>query len=558
MSGDTASRQIPWPVALVVLGVPLVLLGALLLGHLDLAPGEKFTGYLRHDLFYYSANAREVFENGNGLLYGDPYSASFETPRVFSHLQLLILGWTWHLTGIELPILWQAAQLVSGVAMFAALYPLLACFFSGRKLVYAFLVAALGGGATALAALFRSAQGADSLSLLQHFERLVSGPAGPAWTPNVFQNALFTTEAFYHALAFATFTAALRGRHALALLGVFLIWWSHPFTGLEVSAIVGAFALLELWIGRERKMLLFAGGVAAIGSLFLVYYILLLPSWSPEAAEILMRWRRAALVFRFVEAPLMWGVFLVGLLFAWLPKVPVLDLRSEPRDRFLAIWGVVVAALLLHDLALPSGVYPYQPIHFSHGYFFLPLAILTLRGGMWIAREWPARARTIAAAAFLLFVSFDNLMFTAVVATTRQKPVLASDELAVADYLAEQRPPSLILLGDGFPTLREYLSVATPHRVYNFSRLQTPYFEDKLEAAQAMLSSSSPARSGALLGIRWVVGPRSTLDFERDIEAHRARMALQNGRLGVVEILSPPVPQRPDRPSRLPGQATRP
>jgi hypothetical protein len=546
---------IPWPVVAVTLGVPLLLLAALELVHFDVAPGEKFTGYLRHDLLYYSANAREVFENGNGLLYGDPFSASFETPRVFSHLQLLMLGWAWRVTGVDMPVLWQAAQLISGVAMFAALYALLGCFFRGRKLVYAFLVAALGGGATALLATYRTLLGSDSLSLTQHFERLVSGPAGPAWTPNVFQNALFTTEAFYHALAFATFAAALRGRHGLALLGLFLVWWSHPFTGLEVTAIVGAFAALEFAIGRERRMFFFASGVAVIGGLFLAYYMLLLPSWSPEAAEILVRWRRAALVFRLVEAPLMWGIFLLGLGFALLPKIPVLDLPGEASDRFLVIWLLVVGALLLHDMVLPGGVYPYQPIHFSHGYFFLPLAILTLRGGAWMLRSWPARSRAIAAAAFLLFVSFDNVLFTAFAATTEQKPVLAADELEVSTYLAAQPPPSLVLLGSGFPTLREYLSVATPHRVYNFSRLQTPYYEDKMEAAKTMLASPSPAQSGALLGIHWVVGSDIVKGFGRDIRTGKARLALRSGRLEVVEILSPTLPQRPDRPSRLPGQA---
>jgi hypothetical protein len=549
------SGRVPWPVVLVVVGAPLLLLGALELVHFEVGPGEKFSGYLRHDLLYYSANAREVFESGNGLLYGDPFSASFETPRVFSHLQLLMLGWVWRVTGVEIPVVWQAFQLLAGMGMFAALYALICCFFRGPQRVYAYLVTALGGGATALAALYRTLGDADSHSLLWHFERLVSGPAGPAWTPNVFQNGLFTTEAFYHALAFATFAATLRGRHGPALLGVFLVWWSHPFTGLEVSAIVGGFAALELALSRDRRMLLFAAGIAAIGGAFLAYYMLLLPSWSPEASEILVRWRRAALVFRLAEAPLMWGVFLGGLLFALTPKLPVLNLPGEASDRFLVIWLVVVGALLLHDVVLPAGVYPYQPIHFSHGYFFLPLAILTLRGGLWMTREWAGRSRALAGAVFLVFVSFDNVMFTAFAATTDQKPILAADELEVTRFLAEQETPGLILLGDGFPTLREYLSIATPHRIYNFSRLQTPYYEDKMAAVEGMRASRSPAQSGALLGIHWIVGSNASSSFEADIRAGRAVVRLKSGRLEVVEILATPIPQRPDRASRLPGQA---
>jgi hypothetical protein len=552
MSAALRWFRIPWPAAAVSIAVPLLLLLAVDLVLLDLAPGERFTGYFREDLLYYSANAREVFENGNGLVYGDPFSASFDTPRVFSHLQLLLLAWAWRLSGVELPWLWQAAQLVFGFSMFVALYRLLECFFERQRLGYAFAVCALGGGATWLEALRRSSAEGEPLSYLRHFDLLVGGPAAPGWLPNVFQNALLPTEAFYHTLAFATFAAVLRGRHAWALLGVFLVWWSHPFTGLEVAAIVGTFATVEVALRRERRMVAFAAGVAAISGAFLAYYVLLLPSWSPEAADILLRWRRAALVFHFAEAPLMWGLFVAGPLFVMAPALRPLKLSVESSDRFLAVWIVVVAALLLHDLVLPSGVYPYQPIHFSHGYFFLPIAILTLRGVIRIAADWRPGQRAIAALAFLIVVTIDNASFLTMVAASKRKPVLEPGVVSVVDYLSDQESPALVLIGEKLPFLREYLPVATPHRVYNFSRLQTPYFEDKMLAVERMMASRSPAQAGALIGLSWVVVAGSPTGFESDIERGRARLALRSGHVRLVEILLPPVPQRPGRAASLP------
>jgi len=54
-------------------------------------PGEVFPGVFRVDLCYYLANARALFENGNGLFHGDPFSRSFTSPRIYSHLELVII-----------------------------------------------------------------------------------------------------------------------------------------------------------------------------------------------------------------------------------------------------------------------------------------------------------------------------------------------------------------------------------------------------------------------------------------------------------------------------------
>ena len=54
--------------------------------------GDYYTGIHRPNLIFYLANARELFENGNGLFYGNPFSASSFSPRIFSHLELVGLA----------------------------------------------------------------------------------------------------------------------------------------------------------------------------------------------------------------------------------------------------------------------------------------------------------------------------------------------------------------------------------------------------------------------------------------------------------------------------------
>jgi hypothetical protein len=540
---------IPWPVLIFSLAVPLVLLGAIDLAYLDLEPGERFTGYFRQDFIYYSANAREVFENGNGLTYGYPFSASFTSPRVYSHLQLLLLGWAWKLSGVPLPILWQIAGVVFGVCMFIALYKLLACYFEEEHLGYVFYTISLAGGFLGYQALwvylFGTAPGGGGMELgyFEVYRRVMEDTYGVGWFTNMFQSALITTEVYYHALAFATFALAVTGRFRWALLGVFLTWWSHPFTGTEVGAIVGAWAALEVLLARERRMIAFAAGVLAISLVFLSYYVVLLPHWSREAADILGRWRTAPYVLRWPDIPGMWGVFPIGLAFLLWKRIRPLAVQSSSRDRFLAVWIVVVAGFLLHDKVLPDSVQPFQPMHFSHGYMFLPLAILTLRGSIRLTRGWPRPRLRAAAAAFLVLVSVDNVLFTASVATFSERPVLKWDEVAVADYLAQARPAGVVLVLGQVPLLREYLSVVTPHRVYLISGYYTSYFGRKVLAVRDMVKSGSPASAGAALGIQWVVHPKERgMRMKSDLEAGKVRIAFERGRLRVLEILVPPVP----------------
>lgn len=559
MIGSYCRRlSIPRHVLLFSLAMPLLLLGAINLVYLDLRPGERFTGYYRQDFIYYSANAREVFENGNGVTYGYPFSASFTSPRIYSHLQLVLLAWASKLTGVPLPILWQIAGVVFGVCMFVALYKLLGCFFEDEHLDYAFYAIALAGGFLGCQALgvylFGTAPGGGGreLGYFEMYRRVMEDTYGVGWFTNMFQSALITTEVYYHALAFATFALAVSGRLRWAVLGVFLTWWSHPFTGTEVGAIIGAWATLEALLRRERRMLLFASSVLAISTAFLTYYMILIPHWSREAADILARWRTAPYFLRWWDIPAMWGIFPIGLAFLFWKRARPLDVWSSDHDRLLAVWIVVVAVLLLHDKLLPDSVQAAQPLHFSHGYFFLPIAILTMRGLIKLTQEWPRPRLRAAAASFILFVAVDNVLFLASVATSSERPVLAPDEAAVADFLAQAEPPGVVLvMGKSHGVLREYLSVVSPHRVYLISGYYTAYFGRKVAAVRDMVGSPSPATKGARLGIRWIVHPRARgMPMKSDLRDGKIRVAFERGRLRVLEILEPPVPWTPDGATR--------
>ena len=517
--------------AVVAVGVPLLLFAAVE----SYAPrGERglvFVGYARSDLMLYSAHARELFENGNGLFEGNPYSISDRSPRVYSQLLQVVLGWLWWLTGVPLPVLWQIGQVVFGVLMFLTLYRLVAVYFSGPERTYAFLVTALGNGAVWLDAARRQLHAGDVgvAAYLKHF-KVASGVT--IWFPNVFQNALFTTEAFYHALAFWLFVEVLRGRYTRALFAVFLLWWAHPFTGLEGASIVGAFALVEALVGRDGRALRFAVGVAAITLVFLAYYVVLIPTVSADARAIYDVHRTALYTLQLATAPIMWGVFLFGPILLLLPQARARQLLAERRVRFVVVWLVVVAALVLHDRVIPR---PYEPIHFTHGYCFLPLAILTLLALTRIAAPWRAYTRRIAAGAFLLIASADNVFFPVMVATS-VRPVIASDMAAVIRWL-ETQPSGLVLIEPPDDVATKYVPVATPHRIFYAGPFMTPFSAERLADLRRIRESASPAAEAARLGVHWVVvGMAATRLFTEDVGSGAARLVFSSGRFSVLDV----------------------
>jgi hypothetical protein len=535
-------ETVSWPARFVILGAPLLLFVASNAIIFQLGPGQHYLDVFRSDLFYYLANARELFENGNGVFYSDPFSASFSGPRVFSHLGLLIFGWTWRLTGISLPHIWQAGQILFGVLMLLSLHHLLNCLVERRHLTYTFAVIALGGGTGWIASLWAMAGSPEPLTYLTAFAKNL----GTAFLPNVFRNTHFATQAFYHALAFATFAAVVTGRRGWALLGVFMVWWCHPFTGLEVAAIVGAHATVESAISRDRRALGYAAGVGIIGGAFVAYYLVLLPQWSEEAADILQRWRRMPFFVPIKNVPVVWGVFLLWPLFLLSRSLRPLRLTNM-QDRFLLVWFLVAAALIFHDRLLPDSFGSYQPAHFTHGYLFVPMAILTMRGLTRMAQSWSSAQRRVAAVVFLAIATADSWSFAALetLPYRRFASVMPASEKQVADFLADAEPPGLVLRHElgRFGQIRlnpAYLSAVTPHRFYLFNELQTPYYERKLKAVDWLWRSPDPARGAAELGIRWIVEPRSREELDAAITTGDARIAFSNTRYRVVEILVSP------------------
>jgi hypothetical protein len=140
-AGPGRRRVTPW-LASLALCLPVLALHA---SHFA-RPGA--TGFLFYDGLYYMANAREHFDAGFGLTYGNPCSPAPAPPRIYFHPHLIVLGTAWRVTGLAPGVVFAAAGLLAALVGVRLALALLAEHVPlddgpGRALVVCFL---WGGG----------------------------------------------------------------------------------------------------------------------------------------------------------------------------------------------------------------------------------------------------------------------------------------------------------------------------------------------------------------------------------------------------------------------------
>jgi hypothetical protein len=322
------------------------------------------TGFIQYDQAYYMAEARQYFDSGLHLLYGLPASPDYNTPRVYFHPQILLLGGLIKFTGIEPGWIYMAFGLVATVIFFRlaiALYE----FVVGLRSRAQWLVLPVflwgGGLALFLGFLFNVS---DDIPLLA-FDT-------GGWGANLGRGVIYGVEGYYHALFFGAVLALLRRWHATALFLVAVTCASHPFTGVELASIVFGWVALEMLLDRRvAPPLWFAAGIALLLLLHLGYWLILLPWLSPEHAALAPGWELPWVLHWYNEIP---EYALVGLAALWQLRDPrrIAAALADRTNRLLFAWFGGAFLLANHDLF----VSPRQPIHFTHGYVWIPLFLI--------------------------------------------------------------------------------------------------------------------------------------------------------------------------------------
>lgn len=369
------------------------------LAHAVLGP-HRPTGFLIFDSAYYCANAREIFERGNGLAYCNPFDPDPAAPVIYWHWLPWLIGVGTKVLGVDPGFMFCLAGAIGGFACAFFTFRLVEAILpESRALVPCYLLVMWGGGLLVVSAVATNlVHGRPPLYFL-----LQNDPFNGWWFLNWGRNLVLPTEAVYHALVAAAWLAAVQNRPWPAVGAVAALAATHPFSGIQHLLVLGAWLVWRAIACRrfEWPAVVHLGVMAA----FLGYYFGYLPRF-PQHVAIHSRWS------------LHWVLDLGPMVAAGAPVFALAAARCwrdrhawRPEMTFFVIAACVSLALAKHELLMPAR----QPLHFTRGYTWLPLCLL----GLPLLEQWLSRAvaapirpgRRALAAAFFAGAILDNATF---------------------------------------------------------------------------------------------------------------------------------------------------
>jgi len=467
-----------------------------------------YTGYLQNDQHAYTALIRELYENGNGIVSGNPHNVNRTRQHYFFSLPLNLLSIVERISGLPFWLLWDCFRVFWGALMGVTLYRLVRTVLSPDGPVnLAYLAGLFGGGMAWLFSLALYTVGAEP-GLIPALDQVEADYQ--FWLLSVFRQALYPLELYYHTLAFAALGYAISGRTRPLYVLFPIIILSHPFTMIEVTAVITVFAAVEFVLKRERLLIgpaLCALGCAAAYGLFSVFVV----RESPEGASIIGQSRRYFLhtlpLWKLIPA---YGFLLlaavVGLVLAE-PRRRLLQARS---GRFALSW-VAVVFLLSRTPAW------FQPLHYTRGYFLLGLVLLV---GIAFAPEIAAFTRQIRwgrplCAAAVAILALDSLLFTIRLTTVppQQEVLLLPTDMAQVIDRLNQYPGEQIVL-TAHQRLEYLIPSMTPHRTLIGQDMYTPWYLPKVAEIRKWLAGENPELP-ARLRVRLVALPQDVVSMGR-------------------------------------------
>ena len=215
-------------------------------GHPD---RELATGMVIYDSAYYLANARDHWDAGGfRLTYGNPFSETADTPKIYFQPLVLLMGLLLWLFPAYPGIISTAVcyLLASG-----AMYVMIRCFESR------FSLASLSHRLTLLCLLWGGGIYEMCTMIIRPFDPWVAEkltriePAGGWWTLCLGRSLCLPTEALYHLIVFSIFLCIIRKRMRLCIGLIALLSISHPFSGVQFAMILATWGFAELVIFKN-------------------------------------------------------------------------------------------------------------------------------------------------------------------------------------------------------------------------------------------------------------------------------------------------------------------
>ncbi|MBI5879092.1 MAG: hypothetical protein HZB53_15705 [Chloroflexi bacterium] len=424
-----------------------------IVGWLVTPPGAHYTGlaYNWQDANSYLAKLMEGWRGD--WLYRIPFTND-PGDGVFLYPNYLLLGHLSRWLSLEPVVVFHLARLAGGALLLASLYALMARFFAAvddRR--FAFLLAAFGSG----------------LGWLWLFSGTL--------LPDVLNAELFPFLAIFanphFPLAMAAFIAVVdalvprerwRGQMALLAAGTLILAITQPYGNISAALIGGAWVAIR-WLTERRAPRTELARLAvllALSAPFAAY-----DAWALTSNTALAGWTAQNVT---LSPPLWQWIAAAGIALpfalvavAALGRQIARERRLGANDALLLLWLVVAVVLA----AIPG---PQQRrLAFT---FFIPLAILAVRGWLVLARF----DRPVWRAAFAMFGGLTNILMVtiAIVTVAAQPPFLffSAGEWDTLVYLRDRAAPQAVVLAS--PDMGLYIPAWAGQRVIYGHPHETP------------------------------------------------------------------------------------
>ena len=239
------------------------------------------TGFIQMDMPYYMANARQYFDNPElSLFYSNPFSSSIETRPIYFQFHIFLLALVLKVTGLNAGIVFVSFGFISGflcilmaMRVFHELFGLVT-----TKQWLIFVVFCWGGGVAFITGFIYSLYtGHDLFNALKM--SFVFDPFSGYWMMNFGRNLVYPTEAYYHLVVFGIIFSVIKNKQILTSILLFILSFSHPYTGIEILLIVLIWQSIERFY-LQNKNIDFKFIAVNISLLFLTlsYYLIFLNS----------------------------------------------------------------------------------------------------------------------------------------------------------------------------------------------------------------------------------------------------------------------------------------
>ena len=309
--------------------------------------GQLATGFIQIDQPYYFASAREYFDQGFHLLYGNPY-AGYDTPRIYFQPHLFLLGCVQRLIGLDPGITWNIFSVIG--ALFAAFVAVrfyrevvgwrtpaekigLLCFFWG------------GGILTLVGVVYGLFVRRLNAVTILHFD---TGTGW--WMLNFGRNLVYgPTEAYYHGVFLFCMLCLYLRRFGVAIALAALLSLSHPWTGIEASLVVMVYLLVERLFRDKSVKPIHVAGAVAVFSFHVGYYMVFLNRFADHRV-LQSQWKVQGATWLYRPSTFLPALFMVGLLaLIRLWRWPgFLQVIQDSRNRLFLVWFLVIFGLTQH------------------------------------------------------------------------------------------------------------------------------------------------------------------------------------------------------------------